>query len=112
MSDAEQPYAAGPERLEVRLDQARRQKIAELAGVYHVGMSELVRKMIDETYEGVLLQRRRAAVLRIAAAQVEDMPDPDVLSQQLAATYDVRLDDLDDLDDRDDRAPRGQRTGA
>lgn len=96
MSDPAEPYNAGPERLEVRLDQARRQKIAELAGVYQVGMSELVRKMIDEAYEGVLLERRRAAVRRIAAAQVEDMPDPDELSRQLAATYDVRLDELDE----------------
>ncbi len=87
MSDDERSYAAGPERLEVRLDQGRRQKIAELAEVYHVGMSELVRKMIDEAYEGVLLERRRAAVRRIAAAQVEDMPDPDELSGQLAARY-------------------------
>lgn len=48
--------------------------------------------MIDEAYEGVLLERRRAAVRRIAAAHVEDVPDLDELSRQLAATYEVHLD--------------------
>lgn len=98
MSDDEPAYTAGPERLEVRLDQAHRRKIAELARVYQVGMSELVRKMIDQAYEGVLLERRRAAVRRIAAAQAwgEEMPDPDELSRQLATTYDVHLEGGDE----------------
>lgn len=49
--------------------------------------------MIDEAYEGVLRERRREAVRRIAAAQVggEEMPAPDELSRQLAQTYDVHL---------------------
>lgn len=44
MSDEAPPYEAEPERL----DQARRRKIAELAGAYRVGMSEMLRKMIAE----------------------------------------------------------------
>jgi hypothetical protein len=98
MSGDDVTYNAGPERLEVRLDPSRRLKIAELAGVYHVGMSELVRKMIDEAYEDVLLARRRAAVQRIIEAQAEgeEMPDPDELSRQLASTYDVHLEGIDE----------------
>lgn len=81
------------ERLEVRLDEQRQHMLREIAAVYEVPRSEMVRKMIDDAYEDLLLERRRAAVRRIAAAQVEDMPDPDELSRQMAKTYEVRLDE-------------------
>ena|SRR5690349_4924746 len=91
MSDTDGPvYRAGAERLEVRLDPDRRRKIAELAGTYHVGMSEMVRKMIDDAYEDVLLERRRAAVRMIIEASelaTEPMPDPDELARQMNERY-------------------------
>ncbi|MSP22412.1 MAG: hypothetical protein EXR66_05280 [Dehalococcoidia bacterium] len=80
------------ERLEVRLGVQRQQMLREIAAVYEVPRSEMVRKMIDEAYEDLLLERRRAAVRRLVAAQAEGeaMPDPDELSRQLAETYEVR----------------------
>ena len=77
------------ERLEVRLDSERRRKLSELAAARHAPVSEVVRQMIDEVYEEVLLERRRQAVQRIAQLQVEDVPDPETLSRQLAQTYDA-----------------------
>lgn len=87
------PERGQTERLEVRLDQQRHHMLREIAAVYEVPRSEMVRKMIDDAYDVVLLERRRAAVRRIAEARVEEMPDPDELSRQLAATYAVRLDE-------------------
>jgi hypothetical protein len=87
-------YRVGGERLEVRLDPDRRRKIAELARTYQVGVSEMVRKMIDDAYEDVLLERRRAAVQKIFGASelaTEPMPDPDELARQLDETYAVKL---------------------
>lgn len=75
------------ERLEVRLDTERRRKLSELAAWKGAPVSEVVRKMIDESYEEIMRERRREAVRRIAELEVEDVPDPETLSRQLAETY-------------------------
>jgi predicted transcriptional regulator len=81
------------ERLEVRLDPQRQHMLREIAAVYEVPRSEVVRKMIDDAYDDVLLERRRAAVRRIVALQADGelMPDPDELSRQLAEKYEALL---------------------
>jgi predicted transcriptional regulator len=90
-SDAES--GGRTERLEVRLDPQRQHMLREIAAVYEVPRSEVVRQMIDDAYEVVLLERRRAAVRRIVAAQAggEAMPDPDELARQMADKYELRL---------------------
>ena len=50
--------------------------------------SEVVRRLIDEAWEAMMLERRKAAVERLIALEVEDVPDPDILSRQLQKTYD------------------------
>ncbi|MBI2321407.1 MAG: ribbon-helix-helix protein, CopG family [Chloroflexi bacterium] len=75
------------ERLEVRLDEAHRRKLAELARDRGVPMSVAVRKMIDEAYEHSLRERRRRAARSIGAMAVEDVPGPDVLARQLEEGY-------------------------
>ena len=75
------------ERLEVRLDQERRRKLAELAERRGTAVSEAVRSLIDEAYEAILRERRMEAARALAAMAVEDVPEPDELSRQLEGTY-------------------------
>jgi hypothetical protein len=77
------------ERLEVRLDGEHRRKLAEVAATYRTALSETVRTMIDEAYEAVLRERRREAVRRLAAMEVEDVPDPEELSRQLTTAHEL-----------------------
>ena len=74
-------------RLEVRLDDERRERLDELAETAGVPMSEVVRRLIDDAWEAVMLERRLAAVARLSALEIEDVPDPDILSRQLTRTY-------------------------
>ena len=77
------------ERLEVRLDGEHRRRLKELAETRRSSISELVREMIDREYEAVQLERRLQLVREIAGMNVEDVPDPETLSKQLAQTYDL-----------------------
>lgn len=80
-------------RIEVRLDHDRRRKLESLAEEAGTSISDIVRAMIDEAFEVVGRERRRRAVEAIAAMAIEDLPDPEELSQQLDETY--ALPDLD-----------------
>jgi hypothetical protein len=75
------------ERLDVRLDPERRQKLRDLAGAERIGVSEVIRRLIDAAYEARMLERRLLAVKRISEMAIEEMPDPDELSRQLNETY-------------------------
>lgn len=77
------------QRLEVRLDAERRRKLQEISAVRGAPISDVVRQMIDETHEEVRRAERLEAVLRISELHLEEMPEPDELSRQLDATYDV-----------------------
>ena len=74
-------------RLEVRLDAERRSRLEELAEQRGAPVSEVVRSLIDDAYEQIMLERRRRAVERLASLQVEVMPDPEELSRQLESAY-------------------------
>ena len=74
-------------RLEVRLDAERRSRLEELAEQRGAPVSEVVRSLIDDAYEQIMLERRRRAVEKLASLQVEVMPDPEELSRQLNNKY-------------------------
>ncbi len=74
-------------RLDVRLDTERRRRIEELAAERGEPISEVVRYLIDDAYEGIMQERRRAAVERLAALAVEDPPDAATLSRELEAAH-------------------------
>ena len=74
-------------RLEVRLDDERKERLEELGKAEGLSVSEVVRRLIDDAWEAVMLERRKAAVERLIALEVEDVPDPDVLSRELEKTY-------------------------
>ncbi|MDE2669770.1 MAG: ribbon-helix-helix protein, CopG family [Chloroflexota bacterium] len=76
-----------PARLEVRLDDERKQRLEELGEAEGVPISEVVRRLIDDAWEEVMRARRIAAVERMAQLEVEDPPDPETLSRELEETY-------------------------
>ena len=76
-------------RLDVRLDDERRQRLEEIAREQGTPISDVVRSLIDDAWEAIMLERRLAAAERIARMEVEIPPDPDELSRQLEATHDL-----------------------
>jgi hypothetical protein len=75
------------ERLEVRLDEKRRRKLAEIAGSRDLPVSEAVRRLIDDAYEALRRERRLEAARVLTRLEVEDVPDPEELSRQLSGAY-------------------------
>ena len=74
-------------RLEVRLDEERKQRLEQLGEAQGVPVSEVVRTLIDAAWEDAMRARRLAAVERMARLEVELPPDPDKLSRELEETY-------------------------
>ena len=74
-------------RLDIRLDEARREKLQELAAEQGTPVSDLVRRLIDLAYEQRLREQRWRAARELSTMEIEDMPDPETLSRQLEGTY-------------------------
>ena len=75
------------ERVEVRLDADRKQKLNKIAEIKDESVSELVRQMIDRLYDEAMLEYRLELVRRMSEANVEEMPDPEELSRQMNNRY-------------------------
>ena len=76
------------DRIEVRLDAEHVKKLGELKAVYHASASEVVRRAIDEAWEEAEMERRKEALGRLLAIEIdEDLPDPEELSRQLNDRY-------------------------
>ena len=88
MSVHEYPHKEGDmPRLDVRLDAERRRRLEELVEERGAPISEVVRCLIDDAYEGVVQERRRQAVGRLTRLEVEDPPDAATLSRELEAAH-------------------------
>ena len=74
-------------RLDVRLNAEQRRRLEELAEEQGAPISDVVRHLIDEAYEGVMRERRKRAVERLMRLAVEDPPDADALSRELEAAH-------------------------
>ncbi len=75
------------ERLEVRLDRKTRGKLEEVAAARGSSISELVRALIEHSYEEEVLKARLAAAERIGAMEVEAVPEPGELKRQLSEAH-------------------------
>ena len=75
------------QRLDIRLDGDRRQKLQELAADQGTPVSELIRRLIDQAYEERMSDQRMVAARELSAMAIEEMPDPEELSRQLDETY-------------------------
>jgi hypothetical protein len=76
------------ERIEFRIEPEDRRKLAEMAEEEHSTLSEVMRDMIRKTYEERMRKKRIEAAEALVAMELDDVPDPDELSRQLAAKYD------------------------
>ena len=74
-------------RLDVRLDDEQRRRLEVLVEKRGVPISDVVRGLIDDAYEGVMLKRRREAVERLTRLEVEEPPDAATLSRELEAAH-------------------------
>ena len=74
-------------RLDVRLDPERRQRLEEMARGRGVPISDVIRSLIDDAYEGILRERRRKAVDHLVSLAVETPPDPQALSRELEGAH-------------------------
>lgn len=77
------------QRLEVRLDTERQHKLATILAERRIPVSEVVRQFIDEAYEEIARARRIEAARRIAAMEIEDVPDPETIKRQSESSYGV-----------------------
>jgi predicted transcriptional regulator len=76
------------ERVEVRLDPETRGKLEEVAAARGSSVSELVRSLIEHSYEEeVAGAARLAAAERIGQMEVEDVPEPAELKRQFSETH-------------------------
>lgn len=78
-------------RLEIRLDADRHRQLAELAESRQVSVSDFIRSLLDREYQAWLGMQRVQAAREIAALSIEDVPEPDLLDQQLGKAYDPPL---------------------
>ncbi len=74
-------------RRDVRLDAERRRRLEEIVRERGEPISEVVRCLIDDAYDGVIQERRKLAVQRLVEMEVEDPPDAATLSRELEATH-------------------------
>lgn len=74
-------------RLSVRLDAEQRRRLDELVEARGAPISDVVRGLIDDAYEEIMLERRRAAVERMAAMEIDVPLDPETLSRVLEAAH-------------------------
>jgi predicted transcriptional regulator len=73
------------EGLEVRLDPEMRGKLEEVAAARGSSVSELVRSLIEHSYEEeVAGAARLEAAERIGSMEIEDVPEPAELKRQLS----------------------------
>ena len=74
-------------RLDVRLDAEQRRRLEELVEERGMPISEVVRRLIDDAYESVMLKRRKEAVEQLINLNTERPPDPVTLSRELEKAH-------------------------
>ena len=74
-------------RLDVRLDTERQRRLDEIVEERGAPISEVVRGLIDDAYEGVMRKRRRQAARRLISLEVEDPPDAATLARELESAH-------------------------
>ena len=74
-------------RLDVWLDPERSRRLEELAEEKGAPISEVVRRLIDDAYQGIMQERRRQVVRRLTSVEVEAVPDAATLSRELEEAH-------------------------
>ena len=79
------------ERLEVRLSEEHRRKLAELADRREMSISDAVRGLIDLAYEEVDREKRMKAARALGKLNIP-VPEPEELKRLLNDAHDPRVD--------------------
>lgn len=74
-------------RLEVRLDEERRQHLEEMAQGQDTSIADLVRRMIDDAWDAFMLEHRRQLVREIASFHGDVPDDPQDLFRELESRF-------------------------
>ena len=72
---------------EVRLDHEHMCRLVDIAATRGLPVSDVVDELIDEAYNALLTSDRMRAAREIGQLTIEDVPDPETLSRQLAGAY-------------------------
>ena len=75
------------ERIEVRLDEGTRAKLEEVAAARGASVSELVRSLIEDSYQQEISERRLAASRELGELSIEDVPEPEELKRQFVQAH-------------------------
>lgn len=78
---------AQTERVEVRLDGDTRRKLREVASSRDVSVSEVVRELIERSYEAELVKSRVRAADEVGRLELEDVPEMEILRRQLGEAH-------------------------
>ena len=74
-------------RVEVRLDEEQRERLDAIAEEQDASISEVLRGLIDDAWEAIMLERRRQLVREIAAFEMEVPDDPQDLFRELESRF-------------------------
>jgi hypothetical protein len=75
------------ERIEVRLDPGVRAKLEEVAAARGASVSELVRSLIETSYQEEISEKRLTASEQLGELAIEDVPEPRELKRQFADAH-------------------------
>jgi hypothetical protein len=73
------------------MDEERLARLERVAKEEGTSVSEIARRFLDCGYEEWMKLRRLEAVRRISEMELEDVPEPEELSRQLAEAHDPGL---------------------
>lgn len=74
-------------RVEVRLDEEQRQRLNDLAEERDASLSEVLRALIDDAWEAIMVERRLQLVREIASYEMEVPDDPQDLFRELESRF-------------------------
>ncbi len=79
------------ERIEIRLDSKRRERLRRIAEDRQTSASSAIRSLIDADFERLQTEKRRKALEAFGRLAIEDVADPETLKRQLEGAYDLPL---------------------
>lgn len=74
-------------RVEFRLDEEHRQRLDDIAEERDASISEVLRGLIDEAWEALMVERRLQLVREIASFEMEVPDDPQDLFRELESRF-------------------------
>lgn len=74
-------------RVEIRLDEEHRQRLEDIVEEQDASISEVLRGLIDDAWEALMVERRLQLVREMASLQGEVPDDPQDLFRELESRF-------------------------